>query len=140
MRRIPCMGVAIGCLLSSPALAAVGGQFVVLEQVKGQIAINRGQGYQGVAQITQANPGDMVMASPNSSGKITYEDGCVVDVKPEAVVAVQAQSPCKTGRFGVRPGYLIVGALVVGGVAGGLALLAGGDDNKKTAGDKPASP
>ena len=59
-----------------------------------------------------ASPGDLVMASPNSSGKITYADGCVVEVTPGAVVAVQEYSPCTTPeRSGFKPGYLIGGFL-----------------------------
>jgi hypothetical protein len=134
MRHIVLTALAVVFLTTSPALAAV------VSVVKGQVSVNRGDGYQPVIGKTGAWPADRVMASPNSSGEIVYEDGCVVEVKPGAVVAVQERSPCNTGRFGIRPGYLIVGALVVGGVAGGLALLAGGDDNDKSGVDKPASP
>ena len=134
MHLLALAAFAIGTLFSLSA-SATG-----VEVVAGQVSINRGDGYQPVVDWTPADPGNLVMASPDGSGKIEYADGCVVEVKAGAVVAVQAQSPCKTGRFGVRPGYLIAGALVVGGVAGGLALLAGGDNNNKTGGAKPASP
>ena len=95
---------------------------------------------------TPAEPGDLVMASPVGIGKIEYAYGCVVEVKAGAVVAVQQQSPCKTGstgRFGSKPGYLIGGVIVAAVVAGAIALSGGGadddDDNNRT-GDKPASP
>lgn len=102
-----------------------------VEVVEGQVSINQGDG--------SASPGDLVMASPDGSGKIEYADGCVVVVKPGAVAAVEEQSPCKTGRFGFRPGYLIGAVLIGGGVAAAIALIDGGGNNDKT-GDKPASP
>ena len=132
MHRIALM--ALGLLLSTPLLATD------VEVIEGKVSINRGDGYQPLVERTSASPGDLVMASPNGSGKITYSDGCVVEVKPGAVVPVNESSPCTTPtRSGFKPGYLIVGVLVVGGVAGVIALAGGGDDNDKTS-DKPASP
>jgi len=135
MHRIALTAFALGLLIISPARAAG------VEVVEGQVSINRGDGYQPVVDWAPASPGDLVMASPNSSGKITYADGCVVEVTPGAVVAVQEYSPCTTPeRSGFKPGYLIGGVLVVGGIVGGvIALTGGGDDNDKTS-DKPASP
>ena len=133
MHLLALAAFAIAALFSSSA-SATG-----VELVAGHVSINRGDGYQPVVDWTPADPGNLVMASPDGSGKIEYDDGCVVEVKPGAVVAVQEQSPCKTGRFGFRPGYLIGGVLVAGGVAAVIALTGGGNNNDKT-GDEPASP
>jgi len=135
MHRIALTAFALGLLLSTPIFATG------VEVIEGQVSINRGDGYQPLVDWAPASPGDLVMASPNGSGKITYADGCVVAVNPGAVVAIAEQSPCTTGRFGSKPGYLIGGVLVVGGIVGGVIALTGaGDDNDKKTGDKPASP
>jgi hypothetical protein len=58
------------------------------------VLINRGNGFQRVASSTQANAGDLIMASPGGSAKVVYPGGCVVNVKPGAVITVRDQSPC----------------------------------------------
>ena len=91
MHRLVLPAFALGLVLSSPALGAN------VEVVQGKVSINHGKGYQPVRGKSDAFPGDTVMASPNGSGKIVYDDGCVVEVKPGAVVAVEQTSPCKAG-------------------------------------------
>ena len=123
MHRLALPAFALGFVLCSPAWAAN------VEVVQGQISINHGQGYKPVRGKSDAFPGDSVMASPNGSGKIVYEDGCVVEVKPGAVVTVEPTSPCQAGasNSGSRRGY-IIGGVVVAGVVGGVIALAGGGD------------
>ena len=133
MHRSVLTAFVIGLLISAPAWGTG------VEVITGQVSINQGDGYQPVVDWTPASPGNLVMASPNGAAKIEYDDGCVVEVKPGAVVAVAEQSPCPTGGSddtggsGFRPGYLIAGVLVAGGVVGLIALTGGG-------GDDPASP
>ena len=122
------LAVSVIGLLCAPAWATG------VENVTGQVSINQVDGYQPVTDWSPASPGDLVMASPDGAGKIEYDDGCVVEVKPGAVVAVQEKSPCQAGGFGVKkPGYLIGGVLVAGVVVGVIALTSGSGDN-------PASP
>jgi hypothetical protein len=102
--------------------------------------VNRGDGYKALTGKTTVHAGHLVMAAPNGSAKVVYDDGCVVEVKPGAVVAVYETSPCQaqTGAIDTtaqaatanpRRGYIIAG-VVVAGIAGGIvALTAGGDDD-----------
>lgn len=140
MHRLALAAFVIGTLFSWSA-SATG-----VELVAGQVSINRGDGYQPLVDWAPAFPGDLVMASPDGSGKIEYADGCVVEVTPGAVIAVQDKSPCGSGGAGFKPGYLIGGVLIAGGIAGGLVLLSGGSDDDNSASklldddDDPASP
>jgi hypothetical protein len=127
--------------LSLPALAAS------VDSIQGQVSVNRGNGYQRVAASTEAKAGDQVMASPAGSANIVYADGCVVSVKPGAVVSVGAQSPC-TARFLVDevPGQnphparpYIIGAAVVAGVVA-IAVIVSQSNNGNNNNNKPASP
>ena len=140
MHRLVLPAFALGLVLCSPAWATS------VEVVQGQVSINHGKGYKPVRGKSDALPGDTVMASPNGSGKVTYDDGCVVEVKPGAVVAVEQTSPCKAGTSssgsGSRRGY-IIGGVVVAGVVGGVIALAGGgggDDDKAVAVAAAATP
>ena len=87
----PCF--VAGVFLGSPALAAT------VQPVQGQVSINRGEGFQGLAGKTQARAGDLVMVSPGGSAKVLYSDGCTVNVKPVKVVSVGAKSPCKAQYY-----------------------------------------
>jgi hypothetical protein len=62
---------------------------------QGQVLLNTGQGYRLVQGSTNVNPGDMIVVNPGGMARITYDDGCVTDVRPPAVTAISAQSPCE---------------------------------------------
>jgi hypothetical protein len=114
---------------------------VTVEQ--GQVLLNTGQGYRLVQGSTNVNPGDMIVVNPGGMARITYDDGCVREVRPPAVTAISSQSPCQQnqsspegephgGTGGISTTHVVLGtALVGGGVAAWLLL------SRK---DKPASP
>ena len=77
--------LAVGLLVSSSAFAAS------LEAVRGEVSINRGEGFKRVTGPTEARAGDLLMASPGGSAKLVYSDGCPVRVIPGTVVRVGAQ-------------------------------------------------
>ena len=62
---------------------------------QGQVLLNTGQGYRLVQGSTNVNPGDMIVVNPGGMARITYDDGCVTEVRPPAVTAISAQSPCQ---------------------------------------------
>ena len=145
---------AIGFLASTVA-AATGASATTVEVVQPQVFVNRGDGYKPVTQTSGVAAGHIVMAAPNGSAKIVYDDGCVVEVKPGAVVPVYGQSPCPvyagnsgSGRgwfTGSGRGYIIAGAVVAGVVGGAIAYAGGGGDDGNDAAlkdddDKGASP
>ena len=58
--------VLFGLLLGSAAHAAT------LEQVSGNLSINRGSGYLPVKGSISLKPGDTLMASPGASGQVVF--------------------------------------------------------------------
>ncbi len=109
--------------LALPASAAS------VESIQGKVSINRGTGFQQIGSVTQANPGDLVMAAPNGSAEIVYRfaaagslkdtDECRVKVEPGAVVTVTDETACRRGA-GIERTHLLLGALAVGG---GIAII-----------------
>ena len=74
MRLTASVAVACGLLLTVPALAAT------VDSLRGQVAINRGEGFRRITGPTQANIGDSVMVSPNGRARVVYPDGCAINV------------------------------------------------------------
>jgi hypothetical protein len=62
---------------------------------QGQVLINSGHGYTLIQGITKANPGDKILVNPGGTARITFDDGCVAEIKPPSVVTVSSQSPCQ---------------------------------------------
>ena len=121
MFRVSVTAVAVAAMLASSVAQAI-----TVESIQGRVAINRGVGFQPLTATTAGKSGDRVMASPNSSAEIVYDNGCREKVEPGQVVMIKAEPPC-AGI--VPPNYLITGALITGAVVTGVILL-----------NKPASP
>jgi hypothetical protein len=101
MRWMIVLAFVWGIFLSLPALATT------VDSIQGKVSLNRGHGFQLVTRTTDADAGDLVMAGPDSKGRIVYSDGCVVGVYPGRVVTVEDRDPkalpgpCKqAGGFG----------------------------------------
>lgn len=121
MFRVLVSATAVSALLVSGLVEAA-----TVDSIQGRVAINRGTGFQPVTTATSGKSGDRVMASPNSSAEIVYDNGCREKVEPGQVVTIKAEPPCA----GLIPSnYLIPGAVVTGVVVTGIILL-----------NKPASP
>jgi hypothetical protein len=136
MRGIAAIALVAGVHLSLPAFAAA---IATVQTMQGQVTINRGNGYEEVVSWADGHAGDKVMAGPGGYGKIIYSNGCVVNVRPGAVVAVQDEPPCRDGAVIAGHPYLIAGAMAAGVVAG-IVSLSGGNDNNNNKHSKPASP
>lgn len=121
MFRVVVSGVAAAALFATSAAQAI-----TVESIQGQVAINRGDGFRPVTTATQGKSGDRVMANPNSSAEIVYDNGCREKVDPGQVVVIKVEPPC-AGI--IPPNYLVTGALVTGAIVTGVILL-----------NKPASP
>ena len=84
-------GIVIGLvavLFGIPTLAATVQPVATVEPVAGKVSLNRGQGFKEVTGRAQANAGDQVMVNPGGRAKIVYLEGCMVDVRPGAVVGI----------------------------------------------------
>jgi len=109
---------------------------------QGQVLINSGgQGYRLVQGPTKASPGDMVFVNPGGMARITYDDGCVAEVRPPSVVTI-ALSPCQIqqqenasvppppsdpqGGLGeISTTHVVLGTALVGGGVAAWLLLSG---------------
>lgn len=137
MAKRPFLGaLCLAMLFSTSSWAAS------IEPGQGSLTLNQGQGFQPVNSRIDANVGDSVMVAPGGSATVVYEDGCTVNVQPGAVTTIAPLSPCASGSYAQDNGSNWVGALVMGGVAGGLAALAGYEASKSTTSStvNPASP
>ncbi len=96
------VAVASGLALSTASLAAT------IVPVAGKLSINSGTGFHDVAGPVEGNVGGSVMAGASSSGRIVYDDGCVVPIVPGRVVTITAESPCNNA-FGQAPAGRLAG-------------------------------
>jgi hypothetical protein len=91
----------------------------------GSVLVNKGIGYRPVLGSMQLNAGDRIMVRRSGSGKLSFADGCVVDLVP-CLMTISDKSPCKVkaqGAAGLGGGGGLGGGLLGGG--GGLGGLGG---------------
>lgn len=131
VRKLISIAVIAG-LLTTNAEAAL------LTNTEGSVTVNHGDGFQPAQTGAVIIPGDRVRTGQGSAD-IVYDNGCVVRVGPQQMVAVLVTPPvCSGGGLkdaivedtGPSTGLLLVGGLLIGGgIAGGILLT-----------QKPASP
>lgn len=131
-----CVGGSV--LIGSAAWAAT------VAPVNGEVSVNQGQGFKKLDSAFEAKVGDAVMVSPGGSAKVSYPDGCAIDLKPGAVMVIAALSPCASGSYADEDdhndnrGGLVVGAAVAG--ITGFVIYEITQSNKGGNNNKPASP
>lgn len=74
-----------------PSLQAQGAE---IRPISGEVLVSSGTGFRAVDGATRLSPGDAAMAPQQSLGRLTYDDGCTVDVVPGMIAWVGSQSPC----------------------------------------------
>lgn len=86
-------------LLAAATFAGVAsvGEAATVTSVSGEMLVNQGAGYRPMSGEGKLNAGSLVMVGAQGSARITYDDGCVVQVAPGRVELVGAQSPCSAG-------------------------------------------
>lgn len=126
---------------------SVSAQAAYVSGIRGDVYVNRGGGYQQIEGQAGLNAGDSVMAGTTGRATLDYGDGCVIELTPGSVVAIGQISPCAietgsnpTSSQGLDMGTLGVGALVVGGVVGGVILLSDDDDKGGGSGSGSSGP
>jgi hypothetical protein len=86
-------------VFSSALIFAGSALAATVNPIKGQVLLNRGDGYKLVSESTDAAPGAQVIVNPLSVGQVVFADGCAVKLEPGAVFTIAAQSPCEvTGQ------------------------------------------
>lgn len=112
MAKRPFVGAfCLAMLLSTSSWAAT------VEPGQGGLTINQGQGFQPINSRVDANVGDSVMVAPGGSATVVYDDGCKVDVQPDAVTTIAPISPCASGSY-AQDNSNWTGALIMGAAAG----------------------
>ena len=117
-------------------------QAATLAPEKGQVLLNKGDGFQLATGPTEVAVGAQVVANPESKARITFADGCTVDIRPGSVFIVAKQSPCERSGALIETGGSLKDAprveeersltpvIVMGGAAaaaGAILLLTGKD-------------
>jgi hypothetical protein len=129
--------LCVGCsfLVGSAAWAAT------VQPVAGEVSVNQGQGFKKLDSAFDAKAGDAVMVSPGGSAKVSYPDGCAVDLKPGAVMVIAELSPCASGSYAWEEDHHHdVAPLVFGGVVAGVTGFVIYEINQSTKTTHPASP
>ena len=83
--------VAVFALLSMATAARAD---ATLTPMEGGVLVSKGQGFVRMTQPTTLKLGDRAMVAQGSRGKISFPDGCAVDLRPGAVQIVGPVSPC----------------------------------------------
>jgi len=129
--------LSIGCLLVAGSAASA----ATIAPVKGDVSVNQGQGFKKLNAAFEAKVGDAVMVSPGGSAKVSYADGCAIEVKPGAVMVIAALSPCASGSYADENDHNDnTGALVFGGVVAGVSGFVIYEILQNTKARPPASP
>ena len=128
---------AIGMLCLAGQASAKDATVAQLSAVKGSVIVSQDGAYSKASDSSGLRSGARIVASADASARISYADGCVVTVAPNAMATVGDKSPCSTQGL-VRTaspmqfddaGYLIpliiVGAIVIAGI---IAVADGSDD------------
>ena len=129
---------AVGMLCLAGQASAKDATVAQLSAVKGSVIVNQDGSYSKASDSSTLRPGARIVASSDASARISYADGCVVTVAPNAMATVGDKSPCasqglvRTAQpmdFGDGAGYIIpliiVGAIVIAGI---IAVADGSDD------------
>ena len=129
--------LCIGCL----SLAASAASAATIQPVKGDTSVNQGQGFKKLSAAFDAKVGDAVMVSPGGSAKVSYADGCAIELKPGAVMVIAALSPCASGSYADEDDHNDnTGALLYGGVVAGVSGFVIYEILQNTKTRPPASP
>lgn len=97
-----------------PAVFYVSAQAATIDSIQGGVMLSRsGAPYQFVNQPTRITAGDSILANPNGSARVVFEQGCSVDVRPGMVFTVPSIAPC-----GDAPSYVNGDADGIGGAGG----------------------
>jgi len=86
--------IAVGLTCFAGQASAMEGALAQVSTVKGSVAVNQGGRIVPLTSTTALNAGDRVVSMDGSQAQIKFADGCVVDVKSNAMATVGAKSPC----------------------------------------------
>jgi hypothetical protein len=85
------------CLLLLAVFASAA-RAATVEITKGEVLLDRGNGYHVIQRSMALQPGDRVVSRPGSIAKITFADGCAIYLGMGMVFSVDEYSPCGEGN------------------------------------------
>ncbi|MEJ6021326.1 hypothetical protein [Ramlibacter sp. PS4R-6] len=140
MHRLLVLGLAFaatGSLAQSPA--ALG----KVAEVEGVVTVSDG------ATLTTAKPGtviqsgDRFLTASSGAARLTFENGCVVSLKPNETLTVSSNMTCQELLAAVQPVAAVAGVtsntLLLVGAAGTAAAVAGRQGNSSGIAAAPIS-
>ena len=86
---------AVGIMLAAQASAAAASAAQV-SSVSGSVLASKDGKFSPATSSTTLQAGDRLVAR-DGTAQVKFSDGCVVSVKPQAMLTVGASSPCATG-------------------------------------------
>lgn len=87
--------VAVSAFLLSLTVARA----ATLSVVKGEVLVNRGEGYESVRDDAELSPGNIAVARAGSSAKVIFSNGCTVYLGVGTVFTVPKEPPCEGGKY-----------------------------------------
>ena len=94
-RKVLCLAAVAAVGLATQAQAATTGAEVV--GLKGKVLVSDANKVTAAVNKSALRPGARVLAAANSSARIKYADGCIVNVAPNSASTIAAKSPCAAG-------------------------------------------
>ena len=83
---------AVAMSLAGPANAAL------LEQIRGAVMVDDGNGFKPVQGAIVVNPGTRIMTRADGAAVIKYSDNCTAEVTPGAIVSIAGEGVCALSR------------------------------------------
>lgn len=87
---------ALGLMILSAHALPASAATATLQIDGGEVLLSRGAGYRAVATSHPLDERDTVLARPGSAAKVTFDDGCIIHLKPGAIFTVEKNSPCQS--------------------------------------------
>ncbi len=124
----------ISVMMAASLLLATGSAMaedsILLNAVSGEVMVNQGESYVVPSADMEVIPGDQVMVNEGGLAKVTYPNGCVVEVNGSFILSVAAESPCVAGALVASVGGATVVAasgvstgVILGSIVGAAALV-----------------
>lgn len=88
------MKTALACLTAVAMWLAGPANATLLEQIRGDVMVDDGNGFRPVQGAIVVNPGTRIMARTGASAMIKYSDKCIAEVTPGAIVSVAGEGGC----------------------------------------------
>jgi hypothetical protein len=95
-RKFAVAAVAAASLMGGQALAQ-SAALPTLSGLQGAVYVDQGNGFVRADGRTVLHRGDRVMSARGGLAKISYSDGCNVQVGARALATINSQSPCAGG-------------------------------------------